>query len=275
MPNQQKKPTSPGRRFANLPDYSEITASKPEKSLTVTLKKTGGRNNQGRLSTRHRGGGNKHKYRIIDFRRDKFGVPGRVATIEYDPNRSARIALLFYVDGEKRYIIAPNGLKVGDFVESGENSDIKPGNALPLRNIPVGTTVHNVEMTPGKGAALARSAGSSVQLVAKENNYATLRLPSGEMRLVLLTCMATIGTVGNAEHENVSHGKAGRIRNIGRRPVVRGVVMNPRDHPHGGGEGKSPVGRKTPMSKWGKKVQGVKTRHNKSTNKFIVKRRKK
>lgn len=275
MPNQQKKPTSPGRRFANLPDYSEITASKPEKSLTVTLKKTGGRNNQGRVSTRHRGGGNKHKYRIIDFRRDKFGVPAKVATIEYDPNRSARIALLFYVDGEKRYIIAPNGLKVGDFVESGENSDIKPGNALPLRNIPVGTTVHNVEMTPGKGAALARSAGSSVQLVAKENNYATLRLPSGEMRLVLLTCMATIGTVGNAEHENVSQGKAGRVRNIGRRPVVRGVAMNPRDHPHGGGEGKSPVGRKTPMSKWGKKVGGVKTRHNKSTNKFIVKRRKK
>lgn len=275
MPNQQKKPTSPGRRFANLPDYSEITASKPEKSLTVTLKKTGGRNNQGRVSTRHRGGGNKHKYRIIDFRRDKFGVPAKVATIEYDPNRSARIALLFYVDGEKRYIIAPNGLKVGDFVESGENADIKPGNALPLRNIPVGTTVHNVEMTPGKGAALARSAGSSVQLVAKENNYATLRLPSGEMRLVLLTCMATIGTVGNAEHENVSQGKAGRVRNIGRRPVVRGVAMNPRDHPHGGGEGKSPVGRKTPMSKWGKKVGGVKTRHNKSTNKFIVKRRKK
>ncbi|HEY3267354.1 MAG TPA: 50S ribosomal protein L2 [Armatimonadota bacterium] len=272
MPNQQKKPTSPGRRFANLPDYSEVTASKPEKSLTSPLKKSGGRNNQGRLTMRHQGGGNKHKYRIIDFKRDKAGVPAKVATIEYDPNRSARIALLFYKDGEKRYIIAPGGLKVGDWVESGEGSDIKTGNALPLKNIPVGTTVHNVELQPGRGAAMARSAGSSVQLVAKEGNHATLRLPSGEMRIVLAACMATIGTVGNAEHENVSHGKAGRVRLMGKRPANRGVVMNPRDHPHGGGEGKSPVGRKTPMTKWGKKT-GTKTRHNKSTDKFIIKRR--
>ncbi|NMC81557.1 MAG: 50S ribosomal protein L2, partial [Armatimonadetes bacterium] len=204
MPLQQKKPTSPGRRFAVLPDYSELTASKPEKSLTRPLKKSGGRNNQGKLTTRHRGGGNKRRYRVIDFRRDKFGVPARVATIEYDPNRSAFIALLNYVDGEKRYIVAPNGLKVGDFVESGENSDIKVGNSLPLKNIPLGTTVHCIELTPGKGAALARSAGTSVQLIAKENNYATLRLPSGEMRMVLAKCVATIGTVGNQEHENIS-----------------------------------------------------------------------
>lgn len=273
MPLQQKKPTSPGRRFAVLPDYSELTASKPEKSLTRPLKKSGGRNNQGKLTTRHRGGGNKRRYRVIDFRRDKVGVPARVATIEYDPNRSAFIALLNYVDGEKRYIIAPSGLKVGDFVESGENSDIKVGNSLPLKNIPLGTTVHCIELIPGKGAALARSAGTSVQLVANENNYATLRLPSGEMRMVLAKCVATIGAVGNQEHENISQGKAGRVRNMGRRPAVRGVVMNPRDHPHGGGEGKAPVGRKTPMSKWGKKVGGVKTRHNKSTGKYIIKRR--
>jgi large subunit ribosomal protein L2 len=272
MPNQQKKPTSPGRRFANLPDYSELTRSKPEKSLTSPLKKSGGRNNQGKITTRHHGGGNKHKYRIIDFRRDKWVVPAKVASIEYDPNRSARIALLFYVDGEKRYIIAPNGLKVGDMVVAGDTADIKTGNALPLKNIPVGTTVHAVELTPGKGAALARSAGSSVQLIAKEGTYATLRLPSGEMRLVLANCMAAIGTVGNPEHENVSHGKAGRVRLKGKRPTVRGVVMNPRDHPHGGGEGKSPVGRKTPMTKWGKKT-GPKTRHNKATDKYIVKRR--
>jgi large subunit ribosomal protein L2 len=272
MPNQQKKPTSPGRRFANLPDYSEVTRSKPEKSLTVPLKKTGGRNNQGKITTRHHGGGNKHKYRIIDFRRDKWLVPARVASIEYDPNRSARIALLHYADGEKRYIIAPNNLQVGDTVVAGEGADIKTGNALPLKNIPVGTTVHAVELTPGKGAAIARSAGSSVQLIAKEGSYATLRLPSGEMRLVLASCIATIGSVGNQQHENVSHGKAGRVRNMGTKPTVRGVVMNPRDHPHGGGEGKSPVGRKTPMTKWGKKT-GPKTRHNKRTDKYIVKRR--
>lgn len=272
MPNQQKKPTSPGRRFANLPDYSEVTRSKPEKSLTVPLKKTGGRNNQGKITTRHHGGGNKHKYRIIDFRRDKWVVPARVASIEYDPNRSARIALLHYADGEKRYIIAPNNLQVGDTVVAGEGADIKVGNALPLKNIPVGTTVHAVELTPGKGAAIARSAGSSVQLIAKEGSYATLRLPSGEMRLVLASCIATIGSVGNQQHENVSHGKAGRVRNMGTKPTVRGVVMNPRDHPHGGGEGKSPVGRKTPMTKWGKKT-GPKTRHNKRTDKYIVKRR--
>ena len=272
MPLQQKKPTSPGRRFAVLPDYSEVTTNTPEKSLLRPLKKSGGRNNQGRMTMRHQGGGNKHMYRVIDFRREKAGVPAKVATIEYDPNRSARIALLFYADGEKRYIIAPTGLKVGDVVVSGEGSDIKPGNALALKNIPVGTTVHNVELSPGRGAAMARSAGTSVQLVAKEGAYATLRLPSGEMRLVLALCMATIGRVGNAEHENISHGKAGRVRLMGKRPANRGVAMNPRDHPHGGGEGKSPVGRKTPMTKYGKKT-GTKTRRNKSTDKLIVKRR--
>jgi len=272
MPLQQKKPTSPGRRFANLPDYSEITTNTPEKSLLVPIKKSGGRNNTGRTTARHKGGGNKRMYRIIDFKREKAGVPAKVATIEYDPNRSARIALLHYRDGEKRYIIAPVGLKVGDMVESGEGADIKAGNALPLRNIPLGTTVHNVELTPGRGAAMARSAGSSIQLIAKEGTYATLRLPSGEMRMVLAACMATIGSVGNPEHENTSHGKAGRLRNKGVRPTVRGVVMNPRDHAHGGGEGKSPVGRKTPMTAFGKKT-GSKTRNNKATDKFIVKRR--
>lgn len=272
MALQQKKPTSPGRRFAVLPNYAEITTNDPEKSLLEPIKKSGGRNNQGRTTMRHKGGGNKRMYRIIDFKRDKAGVPARVATIEYDPNRSARIALLHYLDGEKRYIIAPVGLKVGDRVESGEGADIKVGNALPLKNIPLGTTVHNVEMTPGRGAVMARSAGSSIQLVAKEGSYATLRLPSGEMRLVLAACIATIGTVGNVEHENASHGKAGRRRNMGIRPSVRGVVMNPRDHAHGGGEGKSPVGRKTPMTAYGKKT-GSKTRRNKATDKFIVKRR--
>lgn len=272
MALQQKKPTSPGRRFAVLPDYSEITTSKPEKSLLRPVKKSGGRNNSGRTTMRHQGGGNKRRYRVIDFKRDKAGVPAKVATIEYDPNRSARIALLHYKDGEKRYIIAPHGVKVGDILESGEGADIKPGNALPLKNIPVGVTVHNIEMKPGAGAAMARSAGAAVQLVAKEGTYATLRLPSGEMRMVLAACMATIGTVGNAEHENISHGKAGRLRNMGKRPAVRGVVMNPRDHPHGGGEGKSPVGRKTPMTVYGKKT-GSKTRNNKATDKFIVKRR--
>lgn len=272
MALQQKKPTSPARRFAVLPDYSEITTNKPEKSLLAPLKKSGGRNNQGRTTMRHKGGGNKRMYRIIDFKRNKPGVPAKVATIEYDPNRTARIALLHYADGEKRYIIAPNGLKVGDRVESGEGADIKPGNALPFKNIPVGTTVHNVEMKPGRGAVMARSAGSSVQLVAKEGNYATLRLPSGEMRLVPVVCMATIGVVSNQEHENISHGKAGRLRHMGVRPGVRGVVMNPRDHAHGGGEGKSPVGRKTPMTAYGKKT-GSKTRNNKATDKYIIKRR--
>lgn len=272
MPLQQKKPTSPGRRFAILPDYSEITTNKPEKSLLRPLKKSGGRNNQGRTTARHKGGGNKRMYRVIDFRRNKHGITAKVMSIEYDPNRSARIALLRYFDDEKRYILAPVGLKVGDRVESGEGADIKVGNALPLRNIPLGTTVHNVEMTPGRGGAMARSAGASIQLVAKEGAYATLRLPSGEMRMVLSACMATIGSVGNVEHDNVSHGKAGRLRNMGVRPSVRGVVMNPRDHAHGGGEGKSPVGRKTPMTAFGKKT-GSKTRRNKATDKFIIKRR--
>jgi large subunit ribosomal protein L2 len=273
MAIKQFKPTSPGRRGSSGFTFDEITKSKPEKSLVTTRKRMAGRNSQGRITVRHRGGGSKRRIRIVDFKRDKTGVPGRVAAIEYDPGRTARIALIHYRDGEKRYIIAPLGLKVGDMVEAGVGSDIRPGNALPLQNIPVGSTVHCVELTPGRGAAIVRSAGGSAQLMAKENNYATLRLPSGEMRMVLAACMATIGTVGNQEHENISHGKAGRLRHLGKRPAVRGVVMNPRDHPHGGGEGKSPVGRKTPMTKWGKKAGGVKTRRNKSTDKFIVKRR--
>jgi len=251
-----------------------LTAREPEKSLTRPLKKSGGRNSCGRVTTRHRGGGHKRLYRVIDFKRDKIGVPGKVTSIEYDPNRSARIALITHADGEKRYILAPVGLNVGDAVVSSETADIRPGNVLPLRNIPVGTVVHNVELTPGRGGQLARSAGTGVQLMAKEGNYAHLRLPSGEVRLVQLAGKATIGQVGNVEHENISLGKAGRKRNLGVRPTVRGVVMNPRDHPHGGGEGKSPVGRKTPMSPWGKPAQGRKTRRRKATDKFIVKKRK-
>lgn len=269
------KPYSAGRRFMTVSSFDEITTDKPEKSLTVRLTKTGGRNQQGKLTVRHRGGGHKRLYRIIDFKRTKDGIPARVATIEYDPNRSARIALLNYADGEKRYILAPNGLKVGDVVESGAKADIKPGNTLPLKNIPLGTVIHAIELKIGKGAQLARSAGTSAQLMAKEGDYALLRLPSGEIRRVHINCRATIGEVGNLEHENITIGKAGRSRWLGRRPETRGIAMNPNDHPHGGGEGRSPVGRKSPMTKWGKIAMGKKTRRKKkASNRLIVHRRK-
>jgi len=252
--------------------FEEITKTRPEKSLTTKLNKHAGRNNQGKITTRHRGGGAKRAYRIIDFKRNKLGVPARVAAIEYDPNRSARIALLHYVDGEKRYILAPVGLKVGDHVEAGPEADIKPGNALPMKNIPTGTTIHNVEMQRGKGGQLVRGAGVGAQLMAKEGNYALLRLPSGEQRNVHILCMATIGQVGNVDHENQSIGKAGRARHMGRRPTVRGSAMNPNDHPHGGGEGRAPIGGQ-PQTPWGKPAMGYKTRRNKRTDKFIVRRR--
>lgn len=269
------KPYSAGRRFMTVSSFDEITTDKPEKSLTVRLTKTGGRNQQGKLTVRHRGGGHKRLYRIIDFKRTKDGIPARVATIEYDPNRSARIALLNYADGEKRYILAPNGLKVGDVVESGAEADIKPGNALPLKNIPLGTIIHAVELKIGRGAQLVRSAGTSAQLMAKEGDYALLRMPSGEIRRVHVNCRATIGEVGNLEHENITIGKAGRSRWLGRRPETRGIAMNPNDHPHGGGEGRSPVGRKSPMTKWGKIAMGKKTRRKKkASNRLIVHRRK-
>ncbi|MDN5331553.1 MAG: large subunit ribosomal protein [Tepidanaerobacteraceae bacterium] len=269
------KPTSPGVRFMTVSTFEEITKKEPEKSLVEILKKKAGRNMQGRITARHRGGGHKRKYRIIDFKRDKDGVPAKVAAIEYDPNRSARIALLHYKDGEKRYILAPVGLKVGDIVESGPNADIKPGNALPLSHIPVGTIVHNVELYPGRGGQLARAAGAAAQVMAKENGFATLRLPSGEMRMVPEECRATVGQVGNLEHENITIGKAGRSRWLGRRPHVRGSAMNPVDHPHGGGEGKAPIGRKHPVTPWGKPTLGYKTRKkNKPSDKYIVKRRK-
>ena len=269
------KPYSAGRRFMTVSSFDEITTDKPEKSLTVRLTKSGGRNQQGKLTVRHRGGGHKRLYRIIDFKRTKDGIPARVATIEYDPNRSARIALLNYADGEKRYILAPNGLKVGDVVESGAEADIKPGNALPLKNIPLGTVIHAVELKIGKGAQLVRSAGTSAQLMAKEGDYALLRMPSGEIRRVHVNCRATIGQVGNLEHENITIGKAGRSRWLGRRPETRGIAMNPNDHPHGGGEGRSPVGRKSPMTKWGKIAMGKKTRRKKkASNRLIVHRRK-
>jgi len=274
MPVKKFKPTSPGRRFATVAAFDELTASEPEKSLLRPLKKTGGRNAQGRITTRHRGGGHKRMYRLIDFKRGKIGVPAKVTSIEYDPNRSARIALLTYADGEKRYILAPLGLQVGDVVISSETADIKPGNVLPLRNIPVGTIVHNVELSPGRGGQLVRSAGAGAQVMAKEEPYTHIRLPSGEVRLVQLACKATIGQVGNIEHENISLGKAGRTRHLGIRPTVRGVVMNPRDHPHGGGEGKSPIGRKSPSTPWGKPALGRKTRRRKDTDRFIVKKRK-
>lgn len=274
MPVKKFKPTSPGRRYQTVAAFDELTASEPEKSLTQPRKQTGGRNAQGRLTCRHKGGGHKRLYRQIDFKRGKNDVPGKVSTIEYDPNRSARIALVTYADGDKRYIIAPHNINVGDPVISSETADIKPGNVLPLKNVPVGTIVHNIELRPGKGGQLARSAGSGAQLMAKEGAYAIIRLPSTEMRKVLLTCKATIGMVGNLEHENISLGKAGRNRHLGVRPTVRGVVMNPRDHPHGGGEGKSPVGRKSPMTPWGKPALGHKTRKRKQSDKLIVKRRK-
>jgi len=268
------KPTSPGRRGMTVSTFEEITASKPEKSLLAPLKKHGGRNNQGRTTVRHQGGGHKQQYRIIDFKREKDGVPAKVATIEYDPNRTANIALLHYVDGEKRYILAPHGVRVGDTLFSGLQADIKSGNALPLSSIPVGTVVHNVELIPGRGGQLARSAGSSIQLMAKEGRYATLRMPSGEMRMVLANCRATVGQVGNIDQENINIGKAGRNRWLGIRPVNRGVVMNPVDHPHGGGEGRSPVGR-NPVTPWGKPALGAKTRRKKKeSNRLIIKRRK-
>jgi large subunit ribosomal protein L2 len=270
MPIRKAKPTSPGRRFQSYSDYSEVTRSEPEKSLLEPRPKQAGRNNHGRITTRHQGGGNKVRYRVIDFRRNKDGVPARVAHVEYDPNRNARIALLHYADGEKRYILMPNRVKVGDTIQSGPGADIRPGNALPLRNIPVGTVVHNVELKPGAGGKMARSAGSSVQLVAKEGDRATLRLPSGEMRLVPLSCRATVGEVGNAEAELISVGKAGRNRWKGKRPSVRGVVMNPVDHPLGGGEGKSSGGRH-PTSPWGKK-EG-RTRKKKASDASIIRRR--
>lgn len=272
MPIRQYRPTSPGRRGMSVSTFEEITKTRPEKSLTVKLNKKAGRNNQGKITTRHRGGGAKRAYRLIDFKRNKLGIPAKVAAIEYDPNRSARIALLHYVDGEKRYIIAPYGLKVGDHVVAGPEADIRVGNALPLKNIPTGTTIHNIEMQRGRGGQLVRGAGVGAQLMAKEGDYALIRLPSGEQRNIHILCMATIGQVGNIDHENVSIGKAGRSRHMGRRPTVRGSVMNPRDHPHGGGEGRAPIGGK-PQTPWGKPALGYKTRRNKRTDRFIVRRR--
>lgn len=272
MAIKRYKPTSPARRFMTVSAFSEITTTVPEKSLLESLSKSGGRNATGRITVRHIGGGNRRKYRIIDFKRNKDNVPAKVASIEYDPNRSANIALLVYADGEKRYIIAPLGLHKGDTVMSGENADIRTGNTLPLEKIPVGTVIHNIEMHPGKGGQIARSAGNSAQLMAKEGKYATLRLPSGEMRYLPIKCRATIGQVGNLEHEIVSLGKAGRKRHMGVRPTVRGVVMNPCDHPHGGGEGKSPIGMPSPVTPWGKPALGYKTRKKNKSNKFIIKR---
>lgn len=267
------RPTSAGRRFVKTPTFEEVTKTEPEKSLLVSKKKNAGRNSYGRITVRHHGGGNRQKYRIIDFKRNKDGISAKVVGIEYDPNRTAYIALLSYADGEKRYILSPIGLKVGDTVMSGENAEIKVGNCLPLNLIPVGTIVHNVELQPGKGGQFARSAGAEVQLMAKEGKYATLRMPSGEMRKVVLACRATVGQVGNLDHELVSLGKAGKKRHLGVRPSVRGVVMNPNDHPHGGGEGKSPVGMASPVTPWGKPALGYKTRKNKkASNKLIVKR---
>ena len=269
------KPTTPGRRNMTTMDYSGLSKVAPERSLLEPIKKNAGRNSYGRITVRHRGGGNRRKYRVIDFKRERFGITATVQTLEYDPNRSAFIALVQYEDGEKRYIIAPQDLKVGDKIVSGPEADIKPGNALPLINIPVGTFLHNIELYPGKGAQLARSAGNTAQLMAKENGMALLRLPSGELRNVPATCMATVGVVSNPEHANVNYGKAGRKRHMGWRPAVRGSVMNPCDHPHGGGEGKSPVGRPGPVTPWGKPALGYKTRQkNKRTDKYIVKRRK-
>jgi large subunit ribosomal protein L2 len=273
MGTKKYKPTTPGRRFMNAVTNKELSNVEPEKSLLKPLRQRAGRNNSGRITVRHRGSGVKRSYRMIDFKRDKDGVPAKVASLEYDPNRSANIALLHYADGEKRYILAPQGLKVGETVVSGEGADIKPGNALPLRSIPVGTVVHNIEMSPGGGAKLARSAGAFIRLMAREGDYATLRMPSGEMRMVRADCKATVGQVGNLDHENVQYGKAGRRRLLGRRPSVRGVVMNPVDHPHGGGEGKSTAGRH-PVTPWGKPTIGARTRKKKkASDRFIIKRR--
>ena len=267
------KPTTPGRRKMSALVNEEITTSTPEKSLTVTIKKNSGRNNQGKITVRHQGGGVKRRYRIIDFKRNKENVPGSVASIEYDPNRTANIALINYADGEKRYILAPKGLTVGQTVEAGENVDIKVGNSLPIMNIPVGTMIHNIELRPGKGGELARSAGTSAQILGREGNYVMIRLSSGEQRKVLGTCKATIGEVGNEDSSLVKIGKAGRKRHMGIRPTVRGSVMNPNDHPHGGGEGRAPVGRKAPVTPWGKPALGLKTRKKKQSDKFIVRRR--
>ncbi|MCE5221081.1 MAG: 50S ribosomal protein L2 [Clostridium sp.] len=274
MAVKKYNPITPSRRQMTMPTFEEITSQEPEKSLLVALKVKAGRNNQGKITVRHRGGTVKRKYRIIDFKRNKDAVTAKVATIEYDPNRTAYIALVVYTDGEKRYILAPAGLKVGDSIESGVNADIKPGNALPLKNIPVGTVIHNIELQKGKGGQLVRAAGNSAQLMAKEGDYATLRLPSGEMRYVRIECRATIGTLSNATNDIVNIGKAGRKRHMGWRPTVRGSVMNPNDHPHGGGEGKSPVGRPSPVTPWGKPALGYKTRKNKKySDKFIIKDR--
>ncbi len=272
MAVRRYNPTSPGRRFQTVSSFEEITRSKPERSLVRASKKSGGRNNLGRITSRRRGGGHKRRYRVIDFKRNKDGVPAKVATIEYDPNRSARVALLHYADGEKRYILAPVGLSVGDTVMSGPEADIRPGNAMALRDMPLGMTIHNIELHPGHGGQLARGAGVSAQLLAREGKYAQLRLGSGEMRLVQVVCRATIGQVGNTDHENISIGKAGRSRWLGRRPKVRGVVMNPVDHPHGGGEGKTSGGRH-PVTPWGVPTKGYKTRRNKRTDRYIVRRR--
>ena len=274
MAIKKYNPTSPARRFMTVSDFAEITKKSPERSLLAKKDKHAGRNSYGRITVRHRGGGNRRKYRIIDFKRNKDGMPATVIGVEYDPNRSANIALIQYEDGEKAYIIAPIGLTDGDVVVSGEGADIKPGNALFIKDIPVGTLIHNIELYPGKGAQLVRSAGNSAQLMAKEGDYAQVRLPSGEVRMIRLDCKATIGVAGNQQHENVSIGKAGRKRHMGWRPTVRGVVMNPNDHPHGGGEGKSPIGRPAPVTPWGKPALGLKTRKTKNrTDKFIVKRR--
>jgi large subunit ribosomal protein L2 len=274
MAVKKYNPTSPARRFMSVSTFEEITARTPERSLLTDLRKSGGRNAHGRITVRHRGGGARRKYRIIDFKRNKDGIPAKVASIEYDPNRSANIALLHYVDGEKRYILAPVGLKVGAKVESGPDADIQPGNALPISAIPVGTMIHNIELKPGKGGQLCRGAGTAAQLMAKEGKYSQVRLPSGEVRMIPVVAKATIGQVGNTDHENISLGKAGRKRHLGFRPTVRGSVMNPCDHPHGGGEGKSPIGRPGPVTPWGKPALGHKTRKKKNPNdKFIVKRR--
>ena len=273
MPLKKYKPTSPGRRDMTGSSFEEITRSTPERSLLEDLRKRGGRNSYGRVTVRHRGGGHKRRYRIIDFKRDKFECAGQVVSIEYDPNRSARIALIQYEDEEKRYIIAPLGLQVGDRIENGPSADVRPGNALPLKSIPVGSMVHNIEFEPGKGGQIARAAGTSAQVLAKEGKFATLRLPSGEMRLVSENCMATLGQVGNTDHGNIKLGKAGRRRWMGWRPTVRGTAMDPNSHPHGGGEGRSPIGMPGPKTPWGKPAFGVKTRRNKSTDKYIVRRR--
>ncbi len=273
MAVKKYKPTTPGRRGMTSYTFEEITSSTPERSLIVPNRKRGGRNNYGRVTVRHRGGGSKRKIRVVDYKRDKLGIPAQVASIEYDPNRTARLALLNYADGEKRYIIAPLGVRVGDTLVSGPDADIRPGNALPIANIPTGTTIHNVELKEGKGGQMVRSAGNSAQLMAKEGDYAQVRLPSGEVRMVRQVCFATIGQIGNVEHSNIKFGKAGRIRHKGIRPTVRGSAMTPRDHPHGGGEGRSPIGMASPKTPWGQPTLGFKTRRNKKTDKYIVRRR--